>query len=160
MSKIYAFTTLFSFIPISELRGGIPYAYFNGIPLLQAYIICVLINALVAPVFFIFLETVHKALYKIAWYRKFFDKSVNRARAKVGPKIEKYGMAGLLVFVAIPLPVTGAWTGTLGAWILGLNKKKSFLFILLGVMIAGLIVSTVIYTGSSLSTIFTKTVTI
>ncbi len=160
MTKIYALTALFSFIPISELRGGIPYAYFNGIPLIQAYLICVLINALVAPFFFLFLETIHKYMYKLAWYKRIFDKSVARARAKVGPKIEKYGMAGLLVFVAIPLPVTGAWTGTLGAWILGLDKKKSFLFILLGVMIAGIIVSTVILTGSSLSSIFTKTVTI
>lgn len=160
MTKTYAITALFSFIPISELRGGIPYAYFNGIPLIQAYIICVLINAMVTPVFFLFLETFHKLFYKLTWYRKFFDKSVSRTRAKVGPKIEKYGMAGLLVFVAIPLPITGAWTGTLGAWILGLNKRKSFLFILLGVMISGLIVSTVVYTGSSLSTIFTKSITV
>ncbi len=160
MTKIYALTALFSFLPISELRGGIPYAFFNGIPLLQAYLICVLINTLVAPVFFIFLETIHKLFYKIPLYKRIFDKTVNKARQKVGQKIEKYGMAGLLVFVAIPLPITGAWTGTLGAWILGLNKRKSFLFILLGVMISGLIVSTVVYTGSSLSTIFTKSITV
>ena len=65
-----------------------------------------------------------------------------------------------MLFVAIPLPITGAWTGTIGAWVLGLDRKKSILFILLGVLISGIIVSTVIYTGSGIAKLFTKTVNI
>ncbi|MCR4676703.1 MAG: small multi-drug export protein [Sphaerochaetaceae bacterium] len=160
MTKIYLISAILSFIPISELRGGIPYAYLNGVPIIYAYLLCVLVNALVAPFFFFFLETIHKAMYRLSWYRKFFDKSVARARKKVGEKIQKYGMAGLMVFVAIPLPITGAWTGALGAWVMGLDKKKSSLFIALGVMISGIIVSLVILTGSSLSSIFTKQINI
>ena len=60
--------------------------------------------------------------------------------------------------LAAPLPITGAWTGTIGAWVLGLEKKKSILFILLGVIIAGIIVSTVVYTGAGIASIFTKTI--
>ena len=63
-----------------------------------------------------------------------------------------------MLFVAIPLPITGAWTGTMGAWFLGLNRRRSILFIILGVVIAGIIVSTVVYTGAGIASIFTKTI--
>ena len=62
-------------------------------------------------------------------------------------KVEIFGFWGVAVFVGIPLPVTGAWTGTLGAWILGLSRKKTLLAILIGVAISGLIVSAVVLLG-------------
>ena len=83
-----------------------------------------------------------------------------RARNKVSEKVNKYGLLGLMLFVAIPLPITGAWTGTVGAWVLGLDRKKSILFILLGILISGTVVSTVIYTGAGIASLFTKTVNI
>jgi uncharacterized membrane protein len=61
--------------------------------------------------------------------------------------VEKYGYAGLALFVAIPLPITGAYTGTLGAWILGMNRRKTMLAVLGGVIIAGVIVATVFSLG-------------
>ena len=158
MARIYLLSILFGIIPISELRGAIPFAYFNGVPLWLAYIIGVLSNALVPFIGFIFFSTLHKLLDKWALYHKFFDRTINRARNKVGEKVSKYGLLGLMLFVAIPLPITGAWTGTIGAWVLGLDRKKSILFILLGVLIAGVIVSTVIYTGAGIASLFTKTI--
>ena len=65
-----------------------------------------------------------------------------------------------MLFVAIPLPITGAWTGTVGAWVMGLDRKKSILFILLGILISGTIVTTVIYTGSGIASLFTKKIDI
>ena len=65
-----------------------------------------------------------------------------------------------MLFVAIPLPITGAWTGTIGAWVLGLDRKRSILFIILGVLTAGIIVSTVVYTGAGIASLFTKKVDI
>ena len=84
-----------------------------------------------------------------------FDKIVTRARNKVHPYVEKFGMIGIYCFVAIPFPLTGAWTGTLGAWILGLSKRKTLLAVLLGVITSGLIVTLIIGLGLGIS-IFVK----
>src|SRR5512145_402857 len=106
-----------SLTPISELRGGIPFAVANGMALLPAALWCVAWNALAGPIAYVFLQTVHKLLYKWKAYASFFDRFVERARARVKPSVDKYGYWGLAVFVGIPLPFTGAWTGVLGAWI-------------------------------------------
>ena len=160
MTRIYLLSILLGILPISELRGAIPYAYLNGVPIWLSYIIGVLSNAMVPFIGFTFFETLHKLLDKWGFYHRLFEKTVDRARKKVGDKVSKYGLLGLMLFVAIPLPVTGAWTGILGAWVLGLDRKKSVLFILLGVLISGIIVSTVLYTGAGISSLFTKTVNI
>jgi len=73
-------------------------------------------------------------------------------------KIEKYGLLGVLLFVGIPLPVTGAWTGTLGAWLLGLKKRHLYLAVSGGVIMASIIVTTLLFVGSGVGSIFIKTV--
>lgn len=160
MTRVYLLSILLGILPISELRGAIPYAYFNEVPLWLSFIIGVLSNATVPFIGFVFLSTLHKLLDKWSAYHNLFEKTIARARHKVGEKVNKYGLLGLMLFVAIPLPITGAWTGTLGAWVLGLDWKKSMLFILLGILISGIIVSTVIYTGAGIASLFTKTVNI
>jgi len=160
MLRTYLLTVLLGIIPISELRGAIPYAYFNGVPLGLAFVIGVLSNALVPLIGFTFLSTLHKILDKWNFYHGIFERTVARTQKKVGSKVSKYGLLGLMLFVAIPLPITGAWTGTLGAWVLGLDRKKSLLFILLGILIAGIVVTTVIYTGSGIADLFTKEINI
>ena len=119
MTRIYLLSILLGILPISELRGAIPYAYLNGVPIWLSYIIGVLSNAMVPFIGFLFFETLHKLLDKWGFYHRLFEKTVDRARKKVGDKVSKYGLLGLMLFVAIPLPVTGAWTGILGAWVLG-----------------------------------------
>lgn len=160
MTKTYLLTILLGILPISELRGAIPYAYFNEVPLWLSSIIGILSNALVPFIGFAFLGSLHKVLDKWSVYHRLFEKTVARARGKVGEKVRKYGLLGLMVFVAIPLPITGAWTGTIGAWVLGLDMKKSTAYILCGILISGAIVTTVIFTGSGIASLFTKTVTI
>jgi len=140
-------TVALSFLPISELRGAIPFAVARGVPLWQAALVATACNVLVAPVAFLFLETVHKLLYRWKFYAGVFDRFIARARGKVHEKVEKYGYLGILVFVAIPLPVTGAWTGTLGAWILGLGRRKTMLVVAGGVLVAGVIVTLVVGLG-------------
>jgi uncharacterized membrane protein len=149
-------TIVLSFLPISELRGAIPFAVAHGMPLFQAAAMAVLCNALVGPVAFIFLETFHKLLYRWAFYAGIFDRFVAKARLKVHAKVERYGYLGIMLFVAIPLPVTGAWTGTLGAWILGMDRRKTMLAVAAGVAIAGVIVSLVVGLGLEALSIFTK----
>jgi uncharacterized membrane protein len=154
--KTLFWTTFFAFLPISELRGAIPFALSQGIPWYTALLYSVFINALVAPVCWIFLSTVHRLLYRWSWYKLTFDAFVERARGKVHQKVEAWGWLGIAAFVAIPLPVTGAWTGTLGAWILGLDRKKTLLSVIIGVIVAGCIVTAVSLLGISAFSIFIK----
>ncbi len=154
--NIILHSIILSVLPIAELRGGIPYAVANGISIPVAYIICVVSNIFVIPVTFLFLDTLHKQFYKISLYRYFFDKMVVRTRKKAERNVGKWGYWGVMLFVAIPLPITGAYTGTLAAWILKLNKSKSFWYLALGVVIAGIIVSIATITGIGLLKIFTK----
>ena len=144
----YAIPLFLCLLPISELRGGIPYAYLqSNIPIIPTYIMCVATNALVGPLVYFFLSTIHKLLIKWGAYQKFFDKIVERTRKKIHNKVEKYGWIYLTVFVAIPLPITGAYTGALGAWLLDISKPKAFFSVALGVIIAGIIVSAVVLGG-------------
>jgi uncharacterized membrane protein len=147
---------LLSLVPISELRGGIPYAVASGMPLLLAALWCVAWNALAGPIAYVFLQTIHKLLYRWKRYADFFDRFVERARAKVKPSVDKYGYWGLAIFVGVPLPLTGAWTGALGAWILGMERKKSMLAVAAGVLMAGVIVSVVVGLGLGALSIFVK----
>jgi uncharacterized membrane protein len=147
-AHILAWGAALSFLPISELRGGIPFLVANGAAIPFAFAYCTILNALVAPVAFIFLATFHKLFLHMSWYRNLFERFVDRARDKVKKEVDKYGYWGLMVFVAIPLPVTGAWTGALGAWILGMERKKAIPVIAAGVLIAGIIVTAVVWSGA------------
>ena len=156
--KTVAFTTLLSVLPISELRGAIPYALARGVSVPVALVYCIVLNALVGPIVYLFLNTLHKLLSKIPAYSRLFERIVSRARSKVEAKIQRYGYLGLTLFVAIPLPITGAYTGALGAWILGMDAKKTFLAVALGVLIAGCVVTLVAYLGIEALSIFVKQV--
>lgn len=150
-------TILLAILPISELRGAIPFAWFRGIPMGYAFLISVFANCLIAPLGYLFFSTIHEFIYvRWAWYASVFDRSIARARIKIEKKINTFGYAGLMLFVGIPLPITGAWTGVLGAWILGLDRKKTILFISLGVILSGLIVTGVLLFGSGIHSIFVK----
>lgn len=150
-------TIVLAMLPISELRGAIPFAYLRGMDIWLAASLSILFNALVAPVVYVFLSSLHKVFYKHwLWYQKLFDKTVVRARAKLQEKVNRFGYWGIMLFVAVPLPVTGAWTGTLGAWVLGLDKKKTMLAVCGGVLIAGAIVTTIVMLGVGMNSLFVK----
>jgi uncharacterized membrane protein len=142
------FTALFlSLVPISELRGAIPYAVARGAPWPAAFLLCVTANMLVGPIVFLFLSTAHRVLLPWPFYARLFERLIGRARRKVQIVIERYGYLGLLLFVAIPLPLTGAYTGALGAWVLGMERKRACLVIAAGVLIAGVAVTLVTVLG-------------
>lgn len=132
-----------SILPVSELRGGMIYSVVAGINPLTAFFICTIANILAIFIAFFFLDCINKWLMKMGWYRNFFNSYLEKKREKI-KSLEKsysnYGFLALATFVAIPLPGTGAWTGCLISWILGLDRKKSILVIILGVIGAGIIV--------------------
>jgi uncharacterized membrane protein len=151
-------TAFLAFLPISELRGAIPFAISQGVDWRLAYVYGACVNALVAPACWIFLSTFHRLFLRIRWYAQFFDRFVDRARGKVHGGVERWGWLGIAVFVAIPLPLTGAWTGTLGAWMLGLGKRKTMAAVILGVASAGAIVTAVSVLGVHALDLFIKRV--
>lgn len=135
---------IISLMPILELRGGLLAATLLDVEFIRAAIICILGNVLPIPFVLLFLKYILKILSK--W--KFTTKIVNWLEKKVHDKreqIDKYGYFGLVLFVGIPLPGTGAWTGALLAVMLDLNRKKSFICILLGVLMAAVIMSILSY---------------
>jgi uncharacterized membrane protein len=138
---------LLCLLPIAELRGGLPYALAGGMPPASAYLMCVAANALVGPLVFIFLSSLHRLLDRWPAYHRLFARLVERSRRKIHAAVERYGYWGLMVFVAIPLPLTGAYTGALGAWVLGMRPWKAVLFIALGVALAGAVVALVYLLG-------------
>ena len=158
MNFDWFWTIVLSILPISELRGGIPFALQHGFNPVIAYFVCVATNIMAFPIVYFFLEILHPVFSKIKIYNNLFDKIVVNTRKKVEKSIEKYGFWGLMIFVMIPLPVTGAYSGTLASWLFNIDKKKSFLAVVLGVMIAGIIVTAVYYSGMGISHYFIKDV--
>ena len=146
MFRKYLIVFLVSMVPLIELRGAIPISQGMGLDLLPSYLIAIIGNMIPVPFIYFF---AHKVL---VWGKdkkyigKFFTFCLEKGH-KAGEKLKAKAGRGLFValmlFVAIPLPGTGAWTGTLGASILDLGFKKSVIACTLGVLIAGVIMSLV-----------------
>lgn len=139
----YIITFLISMIPLVELRGAVPYAISSGIPLWQALLIGVIGNMLPVPIIFFFARHILEWGKEKPLIGNFFTWCLNKGH-RGGQKLEEAaGDKGifwaLLLFVGIPLPGTGAWTGTLAASILDWDFKRSVLAVMLGVVLAGLI---------------------
>lgn len=130
---------LLSMTPVGELRVGIPFALAAKIDPWTAFFVCVMANIIIVPVVYLFLELIHRRMLHVNSYQSAFDKFMERTRKKVQPLVDKYGMLGLVVFVAVSVPGTGAYTGTLAAWFFGMNKWKAFFSISIGVAFAGAI---------------------
>ncbi|MCQ6961987.1 COG2426 family protein [Methanolobus chelungpuianus] len=144
-------TIIISCLPIFELRGAIPIALgVYGLSPVRAYMLAVLGNMLPVIPLLLFLDPVSTQLRRYTVFDRFFSWLFNRTRRNHEERFEKYGLLALTLFVAVPLPVTGAWTGCAAAFVFGIKFKHAFPAILAGVMIAGLIVSIVTLTGISL----------
>ena len=142
----YIITFLISMIPLVELRGAVPYAISSGIPLWQALLIGVIGNMLPVPIIFFFARQILEWGKEKPLIGNFFTWCLNKGH-RGGQKLEEAaGDKGifwaLLLFVGIPLPGTGAWTGTLAASILDWDFKRSVRAVMLGVILAGLIMGT------------------
>lgn len=128
-------------LPVSELRGAIPLALSLGMPLAKAFWLSVLGNILpVAPALFL-LEPVSQRLRRFKIWSRFFDWLFERTKNKADA-IQKYEALGLAIFVAIPLPMTGAWSGVVAASLFKIRFRYAFLAIVAGIIAAGIIVLT------------------
>ena len=131
---------IISLLPILELRGGLIAARILGVEFIKAFIICYIANIIPVP----FIHWIFNKMSKWKPTKKIVDWLSNKTLKKKD-QIDKYGYFGLFLFVGIPLPGTGAWTGSLLAILLNLDKKKSFITIAIGVLAAGIIISLLSY---------------
>lgn len=149
----YLLTFLISMIPLIELRGAVPFGIASGIPFWQALVISVIGNMLPVPIIFFFARRVLEWGADKPVIGKFFTWCLKKGHSG-GEKLSKVAgekglFLALLLFVGIPLPGTGAWTGTLAASILDWDFKRSVLAIVLGVVLAGIIMGTLAKFGLS-----------
>lgn len=140
--KKYIIVFLISMVPLIELRGAVPYAVAVGLPTIPSYIIAVIGNMLPVPFIFLFARKVLEWGKDKKYIGRFFSWCLRKGEkggAKLQSKAGKGLYVALLLFVGIPLPGTGAWTGTLAASFLNLDFKKSIVAVMAGVVLAGVI---------------------
>ena len=142
-----------SMVPLIELRGAIPYSQFLGMPILRSYIICIIGNMVPVPFIYLFARRVLEWGKDKPLIGRFFTFCLEKGE-KGGEKLTSKAGRGvflaLLLFVGIPLPGTGAWTGTLAASILDMDFKSTVLAVMLGVLLAGVIMMSASALGFSL----------
>ena len=161
----YLLVFLISMVPLIELRGAIPYAVIYHLNMPLSYVIAIIGNMIPVPIIFFFARKIlewgaaKQWPNALAWIGKFFRFCLEKGR-KGGEKLtEKVGRStyvALFLFVGIPLPGTGAWTGTLAASLLNLDFKKSVIAIVLGVILAGIIMGAAAALGISIFTAATR----
>ena len=138
MLQQYLFAAFISMVPIIELRGALPYAIAVGIPVIPAYILCIVANMVPVPFLLLFGRKILDWLKSVPLFSKpahwYEEKLVKKAE-----KINSYAKWGLFLLVAIPLPGTGAWTGVLAATFLNMKPRQALPMIFLGVLTAGII---------------------
>lgn len=142
MLKKYLFVFFVSMVPLIELRAAVPIALGMNLPVLPSYIVCILGNMLPVPIIFLFARKVLEWGADKPVIGKFFTFCLEKGH-KGGEKLKQKAGRGLfvalLLFVGIPLPGTGAWTGTLAASLLDMDFKSSVFAVLFGVVLAGVI---------------------
>ncbi len=150
MLKARIITFLMAMVPVVELRGAIPYGVIAGLSVPEAFVLAVLGNLAPIPFLVVFTRKVFE------WLRtksEGLDRMVRKLEAKADKNkeiVEKYEFFGLMLLVAIPLPGTGAWTGALVAAMMNMRLKRAMPAITVGVIVAGIIVTTLTYGAGAL----------
>lgn len=143
---------LITLIPALELRASIPFGFgllgkhwlgfdFYEMPWWLVAIICMIANVILGWAVFWILAPLMKWLEGFSWFRRWIEPILLRAQKKIHPYVEKYGEFGVAVFIGVPLPGSGVYTGAVGAFLLGLDRKKFAVANVLGVLISGVAVT-------------------
>lgn len=153
---------LLSWVPVFELRWSIPIGLFSktiegipfigsiqgfGLDLFLVFLVCVGANAVLGFLAYFFFDKIIFIFLKIPLLKKFYDRIVVKSQKKVETLVEKYGLVGMSIFIAIPLPGSGTWTGALIGNLLNFGYKRFFVANLIGVILAGIIV-TIVFAGA------------
>ena len=153
MLKHYIRLILLSMVPLIEIRGAIPYSQLVDLPIVKSYIISIIANMIPIPIVFLF------ARHVLNWGKdkpiigKFFNFCLEKglgAGDKLTENRKRGAFIALMLFVGIPIPGTGAWSGALGASLIGMRFRDAMIAIFLGVIMAGIIMATASYYGFNL----------
>jgi uncharacterized membrane protein len=148
-----------TFLPLLELRASIPYGIINGhLPWLMVVIICVIANIIIGIIYFYMVDIMFKLMLRIPVLNIFWEKKVEKTRKKIHAGVEKYGEYFLIIFIGIPLPGSGVYSGALGAYLLGMSFKKFLIANIIGVLIAAIAVTFAVLSGSEALKLFFKTI--
>ena len=142
-----------SMVPLIELRGAIPYSQFLGMPIIPSYVVCIIGNMIPVPIIYLFARRVlewGKDKRMIGGFFTFCLEKGEKGGQKLTSKAGRGAFVALLLFVGIPIPGTGAWTGTLAASILDMDFRSTVLAVSLGVLLAGVIMMSASALGFSL----------
>lgn len=149
----YFYIAFISMVPLIELRGAIPVSQGLGLPIIPSYIVCIIANMLPVPIIYLFARKVlvwgcDKPVIGgfFTWCLEKGEKGGRKLQEKAGRSL----FVALLLFVGVPLPGTGAWTGTLAASILDMDFKSTVIAVMLGVVLAGVIMMAVSFLGFSM----------
>jgi uncharacterized membrane protein len=148
MFNILLFTFLLSISPLGEARVGIPYAILNDVPFAWAFIVGLVGNLLIFPLLMLLIDTFNARLWPNRHYKKGVVRLSRIAKKRTGDSIEKYGFWGLMIFVMIPLPGTGAYVGTIAAALFKINRQKAFWAVSLGVICSCIIMAIASHFGN------------
>lgn len=146
---------LFTLIPFFELRASIPLGLLNGsialpfgltlnglgMDLWLVFFVCVATNIILGPVIYFLLDKFFHLFFMNSFLSRYYNAIVRRTQRRIEPKVEKYGVLGVALFIAIPLPGSGSYAGALGAYLIGLGYKKFLIANAVGVVIAAFLVT-------------------
>ena len=150
MAGEFTLTVLVSMIPVVELRGGIPFGVAAGLPVWAAFLAAVIGNLIPVPFIIVYIRRIFQWMRdKLPSLNRVVDALERKAHLK-GRRVNKYKYLGLALFVAIPLPGTGAWTGSLAAAFLDMPLRKALPSIFIGIIVAGIAISILTFGVSSL----------
>lgn len=140
---------LLTLIPTFELRASLPYAILVlEMPWLTAFILVVIINIILGPIVYFALHFFLEFVIKIPFFKRIYDRSLHKVQDKIKPKVDKYGFWGLAIFIGIPLPGSGVYTGALAAFVLDIKPKQFILASIVGVLIAAILILIAVLTGA------------
>lgn len=142
-------------IPLGILKGKVDLPY--GITLqgfgmhwALVFVICVATNAILGPVIYLILDKIIHIFLKVKIIDKFYQRMIERTQRKIHPYVEKWGWMGLALFIGLPIPGSGSYSGALGGYLLGIGYKKFIITNLIGVIIAGILVTIITLTGQGI----------
>jgi uncharacterized membrane protein len=141
---IYVNIMVLALLPVAESRLSIPYGIMNGVDLFTVVLLSIIGNIIPAPLILLTMNRIEKWIMSFNnenIVKKLFIKYIDNLRKRSKKLIEKYGFLGLIIFIAIPLPATGVWTGSIVAYIFGIDPKRAFFAIFIGLIIAIFIIT-------------------
>lgn len=139
---------IITLIPTLELRASIPYGILRtDMHWETVVLVCVVTNIVLGPLVYLFLDKAMALLLKFEWLNGIYQRTVTRTQRRIQKSVDRYGGMGVALFIGIPLPGTGSYSGALGAYLLGLGYWRFSIANVIGVLMAGAIVTAVVLSG-------------